>query len=197
MQFELQTNAESEYWLLKNKIDESTCKRIISLGENKWTNAKIMQDNSSSPTLDEKVRITDTYFSKDNWLYQMCWDFMKIANRDSCWNFEVSACENMQVTRYREKGHYDFHYDGNGFTKWNKPYDIGIHGKTRKLSMTILLNEDYEGGEFEFFNYDNLLIKEKMGTIIVFPSYLLHRVRPVTSGVRYSLVAWFNGQPFK
>jgi hypothetical protein len=98
MQVQLQTNAESEYWLLKNKIDESTCKRIISLGENKWTDAKVMQGNTSNSTLDEKVRITDTYFSKDNWLHQMCWGFMEIANRDSCWNFEVSACEAMQVT---------------------------------------------------------------------------------------------------
>ena len=40
------------------------------------------------------------------------------------------------------------------------------------------------------------LIKEKMGTVIVFPSYMVHRVRPVTKGTRYSLVSWFCGEPF-
>jgi PKHD-type hydroxylase len=61
--------------------------------------------------------------------------------------------------------------------------------------MTIVLNEDYEGGEFEFFD-DKRLIKEKTGTVIVFPSYIVHRVRPVTKGIRYSLVVWFCGEPF-
>ena len=69
------------------------------------------------------------------------------------------------------------------------------NGKTRKLSMTIVLNNDYEGGEFQFFNYKDQLIKEKKGTVIVFPSYMVHRVRPVTKGTRYSLVVWFCGEP--
>ena len=53
-----------------------------------------------------------------------------------------------------------------------------------------------EGGEFEFFDNNTNLIKEKMGTVIVFPSYMVHRVRPVTKGTRYSLVSWFCGEPF-
>ena len=48
--------------------------------------------------------------------------------------------------------------------------------------MTVVLNDDYEGGEFEFLG--NGTIKEKMGTVIVFPSYMQHRVLPVTKGVR-------------
>ena len=70
-----------------------------------------------------------------------------------------------------------------------------MHNKTRKLSMTIVLNDEYEGGEFQFFN-DKTLIKEKQGTVIIFPSYMQHRVRPIKSGIRYSLVVWFLGEPF-
>ena len=44
---------------------------------------------------------------------------------------------------------------------------------------------------------DKIEIKEKKGTIIVFPSYLVHRVKPVVKGTRYSLVVWFCGEPFK
>ena len=62
--------------------------------------------------------------------------------------------------------------------------------------MTIILNNDYEGGEFEFFNNKNK-IKEKAGTILVFPSYMVHKVNPITKGTRYSLVAWFVGEPLK
>ena len=62
--------------------------------------------------------------------------------------------------------------------------------------MTIVLNDDYEGGEFNFFDCENL-IKEKTGTIIVFPSYAVHKVNPITKGTRYSLVVWFVGEPFQ
>ena len=62
--------------------------------------------------------------------------------------------------------------------------------------MTIVLNDNYEGGEFEFF-LETHLIKEKTGTVIVFPSYMVHRVNPITKGTRYSLVAWFVGEPFQ
>ena len=101
----------------------------------------------------------------------------------------------MQITKYKKNGHYEFHQDGNGFTSFDTPENKILHGKTRKLSMTIVLNEDYEGGEFEFFD-DKNLIREKIGTVIVFPSYMVHKVRPVTKGTRYSLVAWFCGEPF-
>ena len=75
----------------------------------------------------------------------------------------------------------------------------------RKLSTTIWLNEpdEYEGGEFDIevrgphdeSRYDSLKLPK--GSIVVFPSNKWHRVRPVTSGVRKSLVTWFRGCPFK
>ena len=68
--------------------------------------------------------------------------------------------------------------------------------KTRKLSMSIILNDDYEGGEFEFYGHKKS-IKPTKGTVIVFPSYMVHRVKPVTKGIRYSVVAWFCGEPFR
>ena len=69
--------------------------------------------------------------------------------------------------------------------------------------MTVLLNDNYEGGEFQFVicNQEKCEIHvpefNKIGSIIVFPSDMEHRVAPVTSGVRYSLVVWFLGPPFK
>tara|TARA_B110000285_G_C15099408_1_gene604084 strand:- start:63 stop:656 length:594 start_codon:yes stop_codon:yes gene_type:complete len=185
-------NAIYPYWIFKNAIDSNICKKIIDIGKDGWFTAKVGDDDK----VDLKTRKTDVVFSNDEWLYDICWEYLKTANKNANWNFEISSCEPMQVTKYKKGGHYDFHLDGNGFTKYNTPDNIFTHGKTRKLSMTIILSEDYEGGEFEFFD-DKKLIKEKMGTVIVFPSYIVHRVKPITKGVRYSLVNWFCGKPFK
>tara|TARA_R110002012_G_C11652249_1_gene611498 strand:- start:1733 stop:2314 length:582 start_codon:yes stop_codon:yes gene_type:complete len=184
-------NAVHTYWIFKNAIDKQTCQNIIELGKNKWEKGKVAQKNST----DKKTRNSDVAWTDDENLYNICWSFLNSANEDSNWNFKISACEPLQITRYKKKGHYDFHFDGNGFTRYNNPEDELLHGTVRKLSMTVVLNEDYEGGEFEFLE-KNSAIKEKAGTVIVFPSYLLHRVKPITKGIRYSLVAWFCGEPF-
>ena len=89
-----------------------------------------------------------------------------------------------------------------------------MNGLIRKLSITVLLNDDYEGGEFQFkFANEKMKGLDKVGrglktntltppmkgtgSVIVFPSYQLHRVKPVTKGTRYSLVGWACGPPFK
>jgi predicted 2-oxoglutarate/Fe(II)-dependent dioxygenase YbiX len=71
----------------------------------------------------------------------------------------------------------------------------------RKLSMSIFLNEDYDGGEFDICtgNQQNKVnsFKEYPGSAIIFPSFMCHRVRPVTKGIRKSLVVWFTGPNWK
>ena len=107
---------------------------------------------------------------------------------------------------YKLNQFYDWHCDS-----WVKPYDkpeSPDHGKIRKLSVTVSLSDDtdYEGGDFEFDfrNTDSgsnqpRLCKEirPKGSVVVFPSFVWHRVKPVTSGTRYSLVIWNLGWPFK
>jgi PKHD-type hydroxylase len=87
--------------------------------------------------------------------------------------------------------HYDWHTD-------SSPSEAGI---PRKLSMAMLLSDpsEFEGGEFMVkTNSDNAQILEcKKGRAWFFPSYTLHRVAPVTKGVRRSLVLWIGGPPFK
>ena len=192
----MEENAIHTYWIFKNALTKETCQQIIELSKNKWTKGKIQYSVQSNLKLQKKTRNSDVVWCDDDWLYKICWDYLNAANKNANWNFKISACEPMQITRYKKNGHYDFHFDGNGFTKISKPEDALLHETVRKLSMTIVLNENYEGGEFEFFDNNTNLIKEKMGTVIVFPSYMVHRVRPVTKGTRYSLVSWFCGEPF-
>ena len=69
----------------------------------------------------------------------------------------------------------------------------------RKISFVLWLNDNFEGGEFEFHNShikDNVIIPS-IGTIVCFPSWVMHRVKPVTKGTRYSAVSWLVGKPVK
>jgi len=84
-------------------------------------------------------------------------------------------------------GHYDWHVDiGPG------PYSL------RKLSMSVQLSDpaDYDGGELEFMASAESGIRTR-GSLIVFPSFLQHRVTPVTRGIRASMVSWIAGPPYR
>ena len=122
------------------------------------------------------------------------WNYAQEANRKS-FGFHIDLIKEIQYTTYRaeEGGKYDWHHD----TFWGNPtmYD-------RKLSVVVQLTDpsEYEGGEFELdaqYNQPNPTDLKKKGTIIVFPSFINHRVTQVTSGVRKSLVTWIEGPKFK
>lgn len=90
-------------------------------------------------------------------------------------------------------------YEGQGFFDWHMDFGAGDISN-RKLSITVQLSspDEYEGGELQFMINQNIITapKEK-GTAIIFPSFCLHRVTPVTSGSRKSIVGWIAGPPYK
>jgi len=104
--------------------------------------------------------------------------------------FDLQTMEQgLQFTRYQAPGeHYEWHIDR------------GMNTGTRKLSLSVQLTDpdEYEGGDLElWFGGEPVKASRERGMITLFPSYALHRVTPVTSGVRYSLVCWVSGPPFK
>ena len=155
-------------------------------------------------------RKSDLVWLNDTWIYKELHPYVHEANKFAGWNFEWERSESCQFTKYKHNQYYDWHCDG-----WDKPYDRPNnpeHGKIRKLSMTCQLTDgsEYTGGEleFDFRNYDPHMRDESQhlrrakeilpkGSIIVFPSFVWHRVKPVTAGTRYSLVVWHLGKPFK
>jgi PKHD-type hydroxylase len=113
--------------------------------------------------------------------------FMDMSNHVAGWNYEYKLMETVQIGQYKEKGHYTWHRDtANPF-----------NGVQRKLSGILLLNDpsEFEGGKLEFRDVPSPELKK--GSVIVFPSFLEHRVTPVTSGVRYTAVSWVVGPTFK
>ena len=121
-------------------------------------------------------------------------DVIGHVNQTSISMSVISKCQlenicDIQFTEYHANkgGHYDWHIDVN----WN-----GNEARDRKLSVTVQLSDtsEYEGGGFEFIECQTPDASSRLkGTVLVFPSYLQHRVLPITSGTRKSLVAWFEG----
>ncbi len=125
------------------------------------------------------------------WVYQKLIDAISILNANT-YQFDITGTdEPLYHVTYEgaEEGHYAWHIDvGND----SQPQ--------RKLSITFQMSDpsEYEGGDLEFNRTGSIEVApKKKGQLILFPSYVLHRVTPVTSGVRRAMVAWINGPPFR
>lgn len=135
--------------------------------------------------------------SKVNWWYEDHWvssiicHYINLANR-SCWEYDLTFLNGLQVTNYDVGGHYMWHSDYG--TSDDPRY-------TRKLSATLLVSDpsDYEGGDLEFIDYhsNTLRAPKEKGTLVIFDSRIPHRVTPVISGKRTSIVAWMLGPKLK
>jgi PKHD-type hydroxylase len=155
----------------------------------------------------KKKRDSNIVWLNDRWIYKEIQPFIHQANILAGWNFDWDWSESCQFTKYKLNQFYDWHCDS-WEGPYNKPDDTNLHGKIRKLSVTCSLSDhkDYEGGELEFdfrnMDPDKPTIRKcaeikPRGSIVVFPSHVWHRVKPVTKGTRYSLVIWNLGYPFK
>ena len=198
-------------------LDKETCDKIIALGTD-WTDGSV--DTRSGKYSDEervagpiqepgvakKKRISDVCWIQEQWVFDLVFGYMLQANENSAWKFQIDSCESCQLTRYGVGGFYTWHRDGRSdhLSKYDIPDSPYLHGKVRKLSMTLVLNDDFEGGDFQISkeNGEDVVIstleeERGRGSIIVFPSFTMHRITPVTKGIRHSLVVWFLGPPFK
>jgi PKHD-type hydroxylase len=131
-----------------------------------------------------------------DWLYHKLMQLAVIAN-DEMWGFDLrSASQEIQYTEYNsnELGKYEWHQD------------IGPNeGSHRKISITVQLSDDieYEGGDLCFWKggpslEENIEYAPKSaGNVVIFPSYLMHSVKPVTQGIRKSFVIWLGGNTFR
>lgn len=110
--------------------------------------------------------------------------------------FDLQSFGGAQFTVYQAPGqHYRKHIDLN----W-KPDPLKARSFDRKMSMVVQLSppETYEGGKLLLEN-DPLPEGRfhDIGDAVFFPAFNPHEVTPVTAGIRYSLVAWFEGPPFR
>jgi len=206
----------NEWFYFENVLDKKTCNKIKNSVQGKWKESGVNvkkgitaeeRINGEKPIhgINKNARISKIAWTSDQWIYDTIWPYMKEANETAGWKYDIRSAEGMQITRYKKGGFYEFHKDGKSdhLAKYDLPDNEFLHGNVRKLSMSVLLNDNYEGGEFQFavLNKGECEIHtpefNKTGMIIVFPSDIEHKVAPVTKGTRYSLVTWFLGPPFK
>jgi PKHD-type hydroxylase len=156
-----------------------------------YQDASIGGDETSQ--LDESIRKSRIKWihhdDRSWWVYDKLVKHIEEANKT--WGFAInSIIDAIQYTEYYEGGgHYDWHMD------------VGNHPmNNRKISVTIQLSspDDYEGGDLEFWvgRTPDKAPREHL-LAILFPSYLMHRVTPITKGVRKSLVVWVGGDTFR
>jgi len=210
-------NLQNYYYYFQSALTPRFCDELVKYGKLQQeqialTGGQTEKVNKGKPLDDKdildlkKKRDSNIAWLNDRWIYKEIQPFIHQANRLANWNFDWSFSESCQFTKYGPGQHYGAHCDS-----WESPYankdNPDTFGKIRKLSVTCSLSDpsEYEGGEleFQFRNQDDPTPKKKCveilprGSICVFPSFVWHEVRPVTKGVRYSLVIWNLGYPFK
>ena len=170
-------------------VPDSFCDEVIKQGEEKDLKKAEIQDGKKTS------RSSDVSWLDEEKLGTSLTNLVVIANKESKWNFSLKEFEPLQYTIYNKDDYYDWHIDNH-----NKPYDNGM---VRKLSFTLCLSDDYKGGTFELCKPnpkpEKHLYKKfdlKKGSMIIFPSFVWHKVNPVLEGVRKTLVGWVVGKPF-
>ena len=206
-------NLTNYYWYFKSAIPERICDDIVKYGHQLQDQMAVTGGYGQGKNLTrkqtkdlKKKRNSDIVWMNDRWIYNEIQPYIHQANANAGWNFQWDFSESCQFTKYQKGQYYDWHCDS-----WDKPYvtnDV-TNGKIRKLSVTVTLTDpkEYKGGELEF-DLRNLDPDKKpnlrtcteilpKGSLVVFPSFVWHRVKPVTKGERNSLVIWNLGYPFK
>ena len=185
----------SNFYYIPTAIDEDVAKLIIEKCDQlSLVPSGIGDDDSVVVDLNVRKSLTG-WVPTDSWIAGMLKHFIEVAN-NGLFKYDLKQwSDKIQYTTYEGSGSkYNWHAD-----IAQSPYDESI---MRKLSISLLLSDpdEYEGGEFQLMDCAGEKIKTlkpPIGTAIIFPSTTKHRVRPLKSGKRISLVGWYGGPPFR
>jgi len=181
----------NDYYFFDNGFSDEECAKIIK--DNIDNLATSQQEHTNQ---DKQNKSCDIGFSQGSlWIYDKICNFAREANRIS-WDFLVNGiCENIELIQYSgetkdsDAPRIDI---GNNFNINFKQY--------RKISFYVALNspEEYEGGEHLIHNYGTpIYAKKDLGSCVLFPSFMLNGVTPVTKGKKYCLRGYIFGPHFK
>lgn len=183
--------------LQKNFLDKDTFLKLDKWIKNniEWSEAKIISDDDFSVSKD--IRKVDEFplfaFRRKNsttafWYNYFCHLFYNFAKNYAIDNnlFSQNFLDNLidlTILKYENSYHYKHHIDYH-------------HTIPRQLSFVFFLNDNFEGGEFEFIFTDKNVkkIKCESNSALIFPSNFMfrHKVHPVTNGIRYTIVGWMR-----
>jgi PKHD-type hydroxylase len=183
--FELDEVEHYSYW--NDAFTKEECEKIIQIAKDKG----LIKGKTVNTINDVRKSNISWLYPSDNmeWVYRKVTDIvLNLNSRFFCFDI-FGINEGFQFTNYKAPS-----------DKYGKHVDKSINIPVRKLSVSIQLSnpEEYEGGELKIFDRnEGIVMSKEQGTLIMFPSYTLHEVTPVTKGERNSLVTWVTGKQFK
>jgi len=181
--FELDKVNLYSFW--NNAFSKEECYTIINIAKDKG----LIKGKTKGETDVRDSKISWLYPDDMDWVFRRVTDFVLNLNAQF-FKFDIFGLNvGFQCTNYQAPS-----------GKYGKHVDRASNIPVRKLSISIQLTnpEEYEGGELYLYDGDKGTLMDKtQGTLIMFPSYVLHEVMPVTKGERNSLVTWVTGSSFK
>ena len=185
-----ETDQVNLYAFWKKAFSKKECQTIINIAKNKGLiKGTTLNDNKTKDVRDSKI---SWLYSSDNidWVFRRVTDITLNLNK-RFFKFNLFGInEGFQFTNYKAPS-----------GKYGKHIDRAINIPVRKLSISIQLTnpKKYEGGELKLYNgkKEGSVMDKEQGTLIIFPSYILHEITPITKGERDSLVTWVTGKQFK
>lgn len=191
------------YIFWDNAFSDEELKNIIRYCEEvgEFSDGALSSKDNEEIRTDKSVRDSKVKMFQPNpvngWIFDRLISVIDQINTDF-YRFDLTGFGGFQYSEYRGNGaKYDFHTDIGFGTNVTSDH-LAL---PRKLSISLLLSEpeeDFQGGEFEVTMGDTpITCDQKKGRILAFPSWVMHRVTPVTGGNRKSIVVWVRGPKFK
>jgi PKHD-type hydroxylase len=186
--------SEHPFVTWENAFSADELNKIVEYADNLQSQSAVVGSGFDQATKPD-VRISNVAWIGSNTETQWMYDRLAYVARHlngQFYKFDLYGfSEDLQYTIYNgdDESHYTWHVDAGAGTQ-----------APRKLSFVLQLSEpeDYEGGDLELFTESTpVQVTKKRGLIAAFPSYTLHRVTPVTSGIRKTIVVWTCGPAFK
>ncbi|GGL52886.1 2OG-Fe(II) oxygenase [Wenxinia marina] len=177
---------------LPDALTPAECDRLLALVRAAPAREAALVGQTRDPGQRRAELVWTDEVPEAHWVMDRLIALVRSANRDA-YGFDLTDfSESPQVARYgaERQGHFAWHAD----------IGDGPLARRRKLTLVVQLSEpaDYEGGRLEVWPSGHPLTAETArGAATLFPSYLLHRVTPVTAGERFSLTTWAHGPRFR
>lgn len=176
--------------VFENVVTDALCDALLD----EYANSNEWQDTHIKAGVDKSVRSAQTIL--------MSREEIILKNEKTRRKLDkyVFASAGLAIKKYNEKfkdahieedtGYELLRYETGQFYK---QHTDSFMGAPRAVSCSFILNDDYEGGEFAFFNRE-ISIKAPKGAVVMFPSNFMypHEIMPVAHGTRYSIITWFR-----
>jgi hypothetical protein len=158
-------------------------KQAVTLGDVEQNKISNQARTNSDLYLSEQAHKNEEFRKIHNRFYETIFATSKAYKKLMNIEEEIYFTEGFNLLKYKGGQEYTAHYDGGT-------------SSGRSISPILYLNDDYEGGELEFVNF-NLKIKPEAGTLYLFPANYPYRhiAHPVTNGTKYAIVTWLHDRP--